>query len=142
MQRTGGGIPAGTLLLLVLMLSVLQASASLNLTIGYLPTLSGDLEKTGIAISGAVTYALDRIKQTNMLPNVNLVLQVSDTKSDQLHSTKTVVDMMCSNVVAVFGLKDTCNVEATITSAFNRMMISHVSLFSVIDALNLFYPTL
>ena len=101
-----------------------------NLTIGYLPTILGEhRDKQGLSISGAITYALKQIEKRGILPDgVSLVLQFNDTRSDLLLTTKALTEMMCKDVVAVFGPENTCNVEATISSAWNRMMISHVSL--------------
>ena len=100
-----------------------------NLTIGYLPTMTGGYpDKQGLAISGAISYALVQIRQQQILPGINLSLRFNDTKSELLHTTKALTEMMCNDrVVAVFGPETTCNVEATITSAWNRLMISHVS---------------
>ena len=105
------------------------APTGVNLTIGYLPTILGEhRDKQGLSISGAITYALKQIQEKRILPdNVSLVLQFNDTRSDLLLTTKALTEMMCKNVVAVFGPENTCNVEATITSAWNRLMISHVS---------------
>lgn len=99
-----------------------------NLTIGYLPTLMGEhRDKVGLSISGALTYALDVIREANIMPQgVTLALQFNDTRSDLLLTTKALTEMMCKDVVAVFGPENTCNVEATISSAWNRLMISHV----------------
>ncbi|XP_057366529.1 receptor-type guanylate cyclase Gyc76C-like [Daphnia carinata] len=98
-----------------------------NLTIGYLPTILGEhRDKQGLSISGAITYALKRIEEQKILPEgVSLVLQFNDTRSDLLLTTKSLTEMMCRDVVAVFGPENTCNVEATIASAWNRLMISH-----------------
>lgn len=102
-----------------------------NLTIGYLPTILGEhRDKQGLSISGAITYALKQIEERHILPEgVSLVLQFNDTKSDLLLTTKALTEMMCRDVVAVFGPENTCSVEATIASAWNRLMISHVSFY-------------
>lgn len=117
---------------LLLLFSLLIGPASptaVNLSIGYLPTILGEhRDKQGLSISGAITYALEQIKAEGILPEgVSLDLQFNDTRSDLLLTTKALTEMMCRDVVAVFGPENTCNVEATITSAWNRMMISHVS---------------
>lgn len=116
---------------LMLMMVVAVASSAVpvvNLTIGYLPTIHGDdFDKQGLTISGALTYAIDRIHDSGVLPEgVRLSLQYNDTRSDLLLSTRILTEMMCHDVVAVFGPENTCNVEATIASAWNRTMISHV----------------
>ena len=118
------------LLLVVTAAATAAATAApiVNLTIGYLPTIGGYQDKQGLSISGAVMYALEKIAESQLLPNISLVLYWEDTKSDLLHTTKVLTEMMCDNVVAVFGPENTCNVEATISSAWNRMMISHVSI--------------
>ena len=101
----------------------------INVTLGYLPTLTGAYpDKQGLAISGAISYALAQIRQQQILPGINLSLRFNDSKSELLHTAKALTEMMCNDrVVAVFGPESTCNVEATITSAWNRLMISHVS---------------
>ena len=107
----------------------MAAATSVNLTIGYLPTILGEhRDKQGLSISGAITYALEHIHQSKLLPDgVSLNLQFNDTRSDLLLTTRSLTEMMCKEVVAVFGPENTCNVEATIASAFNRLMISHVN---------------
>lgn len=116
-------------LLLFALLIGPAAPTGVNLTIGYLPTILGEhRDKQGLSISGAITYALEQIEAKGILPKgVSLVLQFNDTRSDLLLTTKALTEMMCRDVVAVFGPENTCNVEATISSAWNRMMISHVS---------------
>lgn len=111
-----------------LLMGPVMASSMVNLTIGYLPTILGEhRDKQGLSISGAITYALERVRQTKLLPDgVSLNLQFNDTRSDLLLTTKSLTEMMCNDVVAVFGPENTCSVEATITSAWNRLMISHV----------------
>ena len=127
------------LLVLLLLSSFLVPVLSFNLTFGYLPTLSGDYrDKQGLSISGAITAAMNTIKESNLLPNISLVLQWNDTKSDLLHTTKSLTEMICNDVVVIFGPESTCNVEATITSSWNRMLISHVSLLFIIH-LSFFY---
>ena len=118
-----------SLLLLLFCAASPVAMALTNLTIGYLPTMSGDYhDKQGLSISGAISYALHQIREKQILPGVHLTLKWNDTKSDLLTTTKALTEMVChDNVVAVFGPESTCNVEATISSAWNRMMISHVS---------------
>ena len=116
---------------MLLLLALLVGPASgVNLNIGYLPTILGEhRDKQGLSISGAITYALEQIQNKSILPDgVSLALQFNDTRSDLLLTTKALTEMMCKDVVAVFGPENTCNVEATISSAWNRMMISHVSL--------------
>lgn len=121
------------LVLGALLLAPVESDAArvkpVNLTIGYLPTITGDQrDKQGLSISGAITYALEQIREKSLLPDgVTLTLQHNDTRSDLLFTTKALTEMMCGDVVAVFGPENTCNVEATITSAWNRLMISHVS---------------
>ena len=101
-----------------------------DLTIGYLPTIKAATvpDKHGLAISGAITYAIDQVRHLKLLPDgVNLRLKFNDTRGDLLVSTKATGDMMMDGVVAVFGPENTCNIEATIASAFNKLIISHAS---------------
>ncbi len=129
-MKTAGHPRWSCLLLLLALLIGPAALSGVNLTIGYLPTILGEhRDKQGLSISGAITYALEQIQNKSILPDgVSLVLQFNDTRSDLLLTTKALTEMMCKDVVAVFGPENTCNVEATISSAWNRMMISHVRL--------------
>ena len=131
-HRSWPALLCSLLLTMASIASAVAAPPQVNLTIGYLPTIHGeDWDKQGLSISGAITYAIDKIHESGVLPEgVRLALQYNDTKSDLLLSTRILTEMMCHDVVAVFGPENTCNVEATIASAWNRTMISHVRFLS------------
>lgn len=98
-----------------------------DLTIGYLTAIKGSVpHRQGITISGAILLAIEKINnQTNLLPDVNLVLKYGDTEGDPLKGTKILTDMLCEDVAAFFGPEIACNVEATVAAAWNRTMISY-----------------
>ncbi|XP_017772272.1 PREDICTED: receptor-type guanylate cyclase Gyc76C-like isoform X2 [Nicrophorus vespilloides] len=98
-----------------------------SLTVGYLTAVKGELkERQGLAVSGAITMALDEInKDESMLPNVTLVLRWNDTRGDTVVATRAMTDMICDGVVAFFGPEGTCHVEAIVAQARNIPMISY-----------------
>ncbi|KYN16072.1 Guanylate cyclase 32E [Trachymyrmex cornetzi] len=99
----------------------------MNLTIGYLPAIKGGLkDRQGLAISGAITIALNEINNDpNILPNVNLVMRWSDTRGETVEATRAMLDMICDRVVAFFGPEGTCFVEATVSESRNIPMMSY-----------------
>ncbi|XP_018045826.1 PREDICTED: receptor-type guanylate cyclase Gyc76C-like [Atta colombica] len=98
-----------------------------NLTIGYLPAIKGGLkDRQGLAISGAITIALNEINNDpNILPNINLVMRWSDTRGETVEATRAMLDMICDGVVAFFGPEGTCFVEATVSESRNIPMMSY-----------------
>ncbi|KAK0094944.1 hypothetical protein PV326_009568 [Microctonus aethiopoides] len=129
---------------------------SKNLTIGYLTAIKGGLkDRQGLAISGAITMALDEDRKVasckglsvawqkptlswditcgvinndpNILPNVNLVMRWSDTRGETVETTRAIVDMICDGVAAFFGPEGSCYVEAIVAQSRNIPMISYVS---------------
>ncbi|KYN04641.1 Guanylate cyclase 32E [Cyphomyrmex costatus] len=98
-----------------------------NLTIGYLPAIKGGLkDRQGLAISGAITIALNEINNDpNILPNVKLVMRWSDTRGETIEATRAMLDMICDGVVAFFGPEGTCFVEATVSESRNIPMMSY-----------------
>ncbi|XP_065155987.1 receptor-type guanylate cyclase Gyc76C-like isoform X3 [Atheta coriaria] len=98
-----------------------------KLTIGYLTAAKGGLkERQGLAISGALTMAIEEINNdTNLLPNVTLVVRWNDTKGDTVTATRAMTDMICDGVSAFFGPEGTCHVEAIVAQSRNIPMISY-----------------
>ncbi|XP_034948736.1 receptor-type guanylate cyclase Gyc76C-like isoform X2 [Chelonus insularis] len=98
-----------------------------NLTIGYLTAIKGGLkERQGLAISGAISMALDEINNDpNILPNVKLVMKWVDTKGETVETTKAMIDMICEGVAAFFGPEGSCHVEAIVAQSRNIPMISY-----------------
>ncbi|KAM3963592.1 receptor-type guanylate cyclase Gyc76C [Aphomia sociella] len=104
-----------------------HATKKYNITIGYLPSIKGELrDRQGLAISGALSMALEEINNsTDILPEVQLLLQWNDTKFDTITATRLLTDMSCSGVVAFFGPEGRCNTEAIIAQSRNLPMISY-----------------
>ncbi|KMR01873.1 guanylate cyclase 32e-like protein [Lasius niger] len=99
----------------------------LNLTIGYLTAIKGGLkDRQGLAISGALSMALDEINNdNNILPNVKLVMRWTDTRGETTEATSAMIDMICDGVVAFFGPEGTCHVEAIVAASRNIPMLSY-----------------
>ncbi|XP_012274988.1 receptor-type guanylate cyclase Gyc76C isoform X2 [Orussus abietinus] len=98
-----------------------------NLTVGYLTAIKGGLkDRQGLAISGALSMALDEVNNnTDILPNVKLVMRWSDTRGETVEATKAMIDMICDGVVAFFGPEGSCYVEAIVAQSRNIPMISY-----------------
>ncbi|XP_075220005.1 receptor-type guanylate cyclase Gyc76C-like [Lycorma delicatula] len=98
-----------------------------NLTVGYLTAIKGELkDKQGLAISGALGLALEEVNNdTNLLPNVNLVLKWNDTRGDTVLTTRAITEMLCEGVTAFFGPEGSCYVEAIVAQSRNIPMISY-----------------
>ncbi|KAH8323965.1 hypothetical protein KR074_002395 [Drosophila pseudoananassae] len=115
---------------LLLLLSVAVRDCSNHrtvLTVGYLTALTGDLSmRQGLAISGALTMALDEVnKDPNLLPNVTLQLRWNDTKGETVLATKAITEMICDGVATIFGPEGPCYVEAIVSQSRNIPMISY-----------------
>ncbi|KAI8121971.1 hypothetical protein FF38_05671 [Lucilia cuprina] len=97
------------------------------INVGYLTALTGELkDKQGLAISGALTMALDEINSdNNLLPNVSLNLRWNDTKGDTVLATKAITEMICDGIAMIFGPEGHCYVEAIVTQSRNIPMISY-----------------
>uniref|UniRef100_W8AIX8 Guanylate cyclase n=1 Tax=Ceratitis capitata TaxID=7213 RepID=W8AIX8_CERCA len=97
------------------------------LNVGYLTAITGELmDKQGLAISGALTMALDEINDdANLLPNVRLQLRWNDTKGDTVTATKAITEMICDGIVTIFGPEGHCYVEAIVSQSRNIPMISY-----------------
>lgn len=99
------------------------------LTVGYLTAIKGDLkDRQGLAISGALTMALDEINSSNeILPNVTLALRWNDTRGETVVATRAMTEMVCDGVATFFGPEGPCHVEAIVSQSRNIPMISYVS---------------
>ncbi|XP_073839417.1 receptor-type guanylate cyclase Gyc76C-like [Musca autumnalis] len=97
------------------------------INVGYLTALTGELkDKQGLAISGALTMALEEINNdTSLLPNVHLALRWNDTKGDTVLATKAITEMICDGIAMIFGPEGHCYVEAIVTQSRNIPMISY-----------------
>lgn len=99
------------------------------LTVGYLTAAKGELkDRQGLAISGALTMALDEINSSeNILPNVELELRWNDTRGETVVATRAITEMICDGVAAFFGPEGPCHTEAIVSQSRNIPMISYVS---------------
>lgn len=99
------------------------------LTVGYLTAIKGDLkDRQGLAISGALTMALDEVNHSNdILPNVTLALRWNDTRGDTVVATRALTEMICDGVSIFFGPEGPCHIEAVVSQSRNIPMISYVS---------------
>lgn len=101
------------------------------LTVGYLTAIKGDLkDRQGLAISGALSMALDEINSSNdILPNVTLELRWNDTRGDTVLATRAITEMICDGIASFFGPEGSCLTEAIVSQSRNIPMISYVSSF-------------
>lgn len=99
------------------------------LTVGYLTAIKGELkDRQGLAISGALTLALEEINNdTGLLPNVTLALRWNDTRGDTVLATRALTEMICDGIATFFGPEGPCHVEAIVSQSRNIPMISYVS---------------
>ncbi|CAH2238716.1 jg17584 [Pararge aegeria aegeria] len=128
--------------------SVAELDKKFNITIGYLPSIKGELrDRQGLAISGALSMALEDVNNsTKLLPDVKLLLKWNDTRCDTVTATRMLTDMTCSGVVAFFGPEGRCHTEAIVAMSRNLPMISYgnanvkivTDLYEGLDDLNLF----
>jgi guanylate cyclase, other len=63
---------------------------------------------------------------TNILPNVTLVLRYNDTRGETVISTRAITEMICDGVATIFGPEGTCHTEAIVTQSRNIPMIAYV----------------
>jgi len=101
-----------------------------NLTVGYLTAVKGDLkDRQGLAVSGAVTMALEEINSDNeLLPEVHLNLRWNDTRGETVPTTRSIIEMLFDGVAVLFGPEGSCHVEAIVAQSMNVPMISYVSI--------------
>lgn len=80
----------------VLISCAVDGSHKTKLSVGYLTAIKGEVkERQGLAISGAITMALEEINNDpNILPNVHLELRWNDTRGDTVISTRAITEMV------------------------------------------------
>jgi guanylate cyclase len=99
-----------------------------TIKIGYLTNISGrtNIQRQGIVISGAITYAINKINSnSSILGGRKLELLFNDTSGSTLNGTAALLDQWRKGSVAFFGPEDSCEVEATIAAALQLPMISY-----------------
>lgn len=119
------------IILIALFTVDVRCNQNTKIVVGFLPAIKGDLkDRQGLAISGAMTYALDKINNDiAILPNVELELRYNDTRGDIVTSTRAITDMICDGVSAIFGPEGTsCYVEAIVTQSQNIPMLAYVNI--------------
>ncbi|XP_039746602.1 receptor-type guanylate cyclase Gyc76C-like isoform X2 [Pararge aegeria] len=107
--------------------SAAELDKKFNITIGYLPSITGERrDRQGLAISGALSMALEDVNNsTKLLPDVKLLLKWNDTRCDTVTAIRMLTDMTCSGVVAFFGPEGRCHTEAIVAMSRNLPMISY-----------------
>ena len=109
-------------------LSTLFTLSNKTIKIGYLTNIKGrtNVQRQGIVISGAITYAINRINSNSTLLNGRrLELIFNDTFGSTITGTAALLDQWRKGAIAFFGPEDSCEVEATIASALQLPMISY-----------------
>ncbi|KOB74032.1 Guanylyl cyclase at 76C, partial [Operophtera brumata] len=106
----GVGMWVGARVFLLVALGLLAgpsvAKKKFNITVGYLPAVTGELrDRQGLTISGALSIALEEYETVT--------------------ATRLVTNMSCSGVVAFFGPEGRCHTEAIIAHSRNLPMISY-----------------
>ncbi|CAG2104529.1 unnamed protein product [Medioppia subpectinata] len=99
-----------------------------SIKIGYLTNFQGrqNVQRQGIVISGAITYAINKINSNaSLLNGRKLELVFSDTNGTTIDGTAAILSQWRQGVVAFFGPEDSCEVEATIAAALQLPMISY-----------------
>ena len=99
-----------------------------SIKIGYLTNILGrtNAQRQGLVISGAITYAINRINSNNsILGGRKLELIFNDTYGSTINGTAALLHQWRNGVVAFFGPEDSCEVEATIAAALKLPMISY-----------------
>lgn len=105
-----------------------SALSNETIKIGYLTNILGrkNTQRQGIVISGAITYAINRINSnTSILGGRRLELVFNDTSGSTINGTAAMLHQWRNGVVAFFGPEDSCEVEATIAAALELPMISY-----------------
>lgn len=105
-----------------------------NVTVGYLTVDKTDTfvrDKQGRIVSGAISYALEKINNDPaLLQNYRFNLVWEDTRASTLVGTRLLTHLWRNGAVAFFGLEDSCSVEARVAAAWDLPLISYVSIAS------------
>ncbi|XP_042220127.1 receptor-type guanylate cyclase Gyc76C-like isoform X2 [Homarus americanus] len=98
-----------------------------SILVGFLLTRLGKMrERLGLKIPGAFSYAVEDVNNRSVLPeNYQMRFEVHDTEGLEDLGSKSVVDLLCKGVSAIFGPEHTCYVEGTIAQGKNLPMISY-----------------
>ncbi|XP_076366164.1 receptor-type guanylate cyclase Gyc76C-like isoform X2 [Tachypleus tridentatus] len=116
-----------TSLFIFVMLALPTSVIQENFTVGYLANFRGynNPNRQGLVISGAISYALQKINRDKLLGNNTLHLIYNDTLGEVLTGTKAVLQQWNRGVIAFFGPEDSCDKEAAVAAAVNLPMISY-----------------
>ena len=121
-------------LMIVNFLVSLHFTYSVDFTVGYLcadKSIGFKLHKQGRIISGAMTYAVNKINNDPiLLPKHHMNFVWNDTFADTKIGTARLTEQWKNGAVAFFGPEDSCDVEARVAASWNLPMISYVSCFS------------
>jgi len=95
--------------------------------LGYLTAATKLKGRQGLAISGALSYAVKQINKCScLLPNVELDFVYKDTEGNEQISTESVVDLICNDTAAFIGPEGpNCRFEAMVAGSKNKAMISY-----------------
>ncbi|CAL4100687.1 unnamed protein product, partial [Meganyctiphanes norvegica] len=105
-----------------------------KLLVGFLPfqtdpdsqDYAKTVERLGIKIPGAFSWAVNTVNTNNILPDgYKMQFEFYDSMGNEVTSTKKVTDLFCKNATAIFGPESTCHVEGTVAAAYNRVMFSY-----------------
>lgn len=97
--------------------------------------------KPGETISGAMTFATTEVNEDpTILPNHTLEFIIAETYGQEPDSIRQTVLMMQRSISAFIGPQETCVHEARIAAAFNRPMISYVSISPLSSMSKCFMP--
>ena len=115
--------------------SVISLSSTEEYVLGYLTGSQrkpGDLEysRPGLRISGAISYAVDKINEEFLEKGSNRKLSfiVAETYGDEEISIDQTAKLWRANVSAYIGPQETCVHEGRMAASFNLPMISYVSI--------------
>ena len=104
-----------------------------ELVLGYITGAEkyhgSDYLTPGQLISGAITYAVQRVNENpRLLPNTTLRFLIAETHGYEIESIQQTALLIHQNISAIIGPQETCVHEARLAAAFNVPMISYVSI--------------
>ncbi|XP_067128746.1 receptor-type guanylate cyclase Gyc76C-like [Centruroides vittatus] len=103
-----------------------------NYSIGYL--VGRDIKN--LIISGAISYAIEKINKSNMLKDHKLELMYYGKAMDNLMITNMMLHQWKEGAIAFIGPDESCEVEATIAASLNLPLISYSCFNSRVNTKN------